>query len=487
MKKKRYSSIRRQLYLYFTIFAIAILMLIWLLQIVLLNTNYTLSRKNTLKRVSKIIQLEYTPETLQDTVDKYAISNDLCAFICNERGQVVYLSHYQGISSGRLMATIKDYQLRELCSKTMKNDNKELIGTIKNHNDETEFYVLCKALISANNNTEILFLAASLDPMNSTTVFLSNQLLYISVFVLALAAFVSLIIANRFSKPIQAIAKASREISEGVYDEHNINTHGILELAELSSTLDYASEEISQVTKLRRELIANTSHDLRTPLTMIKGYAEMIRDISGDNPEKRERHLETIIEEADRLSYLVNDLLDISRIESGKTSFNIEEVDLNSCINEILSKLNVVRERDGFKFIINSYENCIVMADKSRITQVIYNLIGNAISHSGEDKTIIISLVKTDKGVKTEITDHGAGIPKEELPDIWERYYRSSETHKRSIIGSGLGLSIVKNILIEHNANFGVRSKLGQGSTFYFELSDPSNFDHKTIIKNQLQ
>ena len=476
MKKKRYSSIGRQLYLYLTFFAIAILMLIWLLQIVLLKTNYSTSRKNTLKKVSFLIQNEYTPETLQDTVDKHAISNELCAFICNERGQVIYLSHYQGISSGRLMAIIKDYQLSELCRKTMSNESKELFGTIKNQNDETEFHVLCKALNVSNDRVEILFLAASLDPMNSTTVFLSNQLLFISAFVLILAAIVSIIIANRFSKPIQSIAKASLEIANGEYDEQKVDTHGILELAELSSSLNYASEEISKVTKLRREIIANTSHDLRTPLTMIKGYAEMIRDISGNNPEKREKHLETIIEEADRLSYLVNDLLDISKFESGKTSFNFEQVDLNLCINEIMVKLNVLRERDGFNFIINSFDNCIVMADKSRITQVLYNLIGNAISHVGKDKTIIISNIKTDKGIKTEITDHGSGIPREELPDIWERYYRSNETHKRSIVGSGLGLSIVKNILIEHKANFGVRSTLGEGSTFYFELYDPIDF-----------
>ena len=190
MKTKKYHSIRKQLFLYFTIFATAILMLIWLLQIVLLNSNYTLSRKNTLKRVSNIIQLEYKPDTIQDTVDKYALSNDLCAFLCNERGQIIYLSHYQGISSGRLMAIIKDYQLTELCSKAIKSENKELLGTIRNKNDETEFYVLCKVLApkEANSKTEVLFLAASLDPMNSTTRFLSNQLLFISAIILILAA-----------------------------------------------------------------------------------------------------------------------------------------------------------------------------------------------------------------------------------------------------------------------------------------------------------
>lgn len=477
MKRKRYNSIRRQLFLYFTFFATAILMLIWLLQIVLLNINYTRSRKNTLKKVSNFIQIEYQPDTLQDTVDKYALSNDVCAFICNEKGQIIYLSHYQGISSGRLMAIIKDYQLTELCSKTMNTNKKELFGTIRNQNDETEFYVLCKALpLNNNGSNAIVFLAASLDPMNSTTVFLSNQLLFISVIVLIFAAIVSKIIANRFSKPIQAIAKASMEIADGEYDDQKVDSHGILEIAELSSSLQFASDEISQVTKLRRELIANTSHDLRTPLTMIKGYAEMIRDISGDIPEKRNKHIETIIEESDRLSFLVNDLLDISRIESGKSTFNINEVDLNECINETLAKLNVIKERDGFIFIVNSFENCIVMADKLRITQVIYNLVGNAISHAGEDKKIIISNIKTSKGIKTEITDHGSGIPKDELPKIWERYYRSKETHKRSILGSGLGLSIVKNILLQHKSNFGVKSTLGEGTTFYFELLDKEHF-----------
>lgn len=472
MKTKKYHSIRKQLFLYFTIFATAILMLIWLLQIVLLNSNYTLSRKNTLKRVSNIIQLEYKPDTIQDTVDKYALSNDLCAFLCNERGQIIYLSHYQGISSGRLMAIIKDYQLTELCSKAIKSENKELLGTIRNKNDETEFYVLCKVLEpkEANSKTEVLFLAASLDPMNSTTRFLSNQLLFISAIILILAAIISLVISKRFSKPIQSIAKASLEIADGEYDEESVDNHGCLELAELSSSLKFASEEISQVTKLRRELIANTSHDLRTPLTMIKGYAEMIRDISGDNPEKRTKHLETIIEESDRLTILVNDLLDISKFESGKTSLNFENVNLNDCINETLAKLNVLRERDGFKFIVNSFEDCNVYADKQRITQVIYNLVGNAVSHVGEDKTVIISNIVTEKGVRTEITDHGSGIPKEELPKIWERYYRSSQTYQRRIVGSGLGLSIVKNILLQHKSNFGVKSKLGEGTTFYFEL-----------------
>lgn len=460
--------------MYFAFFGTAILMLIWLLQIVLLNANYTTSRKNSLKRISDLIIAQYSSDTIQDTVDKYAADNDLCAFICDQQGKIVYLSHYQGISSGRLMAIMRDYHIRELCEKTMTKENKELLGTIRNENNETEFFVHCKLLNEnvASEKPHILILAASLDPMNSTTVFLSNQLLLISVVAFVLSAIVSLFIANRFSRPIQQMAKASIGIADGAYDEDKVSNHGFLELAELSSALKYASEEISQVSKLRRELVANTSHDLRTPLTMIKGYAEMIRDISGDNPVKRNKHLDTIIEETDRLSFLVNDILDISKIESGRTEFDFQPINLNDCVNEVLKKLNVLRERDGYNFIFNSFDDCVCICDKQRITQVIYNLVGNAVSHAGDDKTVIINITKTEKGIKTEITDHGAGIPKEELPHIWERYYRSSETHKRSIVGSGLGLSIVKNILLEHKSNFGVKSILGKGSTFYFELYD---------------
>jgi signal transduction histidine kinase len=203
---------------------------------------------------------------------------------------------------------------------------------------------------------------------------------------------------------------------------------------------------------------------------MVKAYAEMIRDISGENREKRDTHLKVIIDEADRLNMLVNDMLDLSKIESGNMELKMDEFDISKTVRTILQRLNVLSERSGYIFTLNCEDTIMVTADKLRIEQVIYNLISNAVNYTGDDKHVNINLYANDGCARFEVTDTGKGIPREELENIWERYYKAKETHKRAVIGTGLGLSIVKNILRLHNADFGVISSVGKGSTFWFEL-----------------
>jgi signal transduction histidine kinase len=203
---------------------------------------------------------------------------------------------------------------------------------------------------------------------------------------------------------------------------------------------------------------------------MVKAYAEMIRDLSGDNPAKRSEHVNIIIEESDRLAALVNDILDLSKLESGSEGLNLSKFSITKKIHEIMGRYTLLSEQQGYSFYVNAETDFETEADIIKIEQVLYNLINNAVNYTGENKNVYINLLIKDKDTaRIEITDTGKGIEPDLLPLIFDRYYRA-EKNKREVIGTGLGLSIVKQILKRHNFKFGVRSELGAGSTFWFEV-----------------
>ncbi|MBP5289360.1 MAG: two-component sensor histidine kinase, partial [Clostridia bacterium] len=240
------------------------------------------------------------------------------------------------------------------------------------------------------------------------------------------------------------------------------------EIMELSDTLSEAAGEINKVETLRRELIANVSHDLRTPLTLITGYSEVMRDLPGENTPE---NLQIVIDETRRLSDLVTDLLDLSKMEAGMDSLKKERLDLVPLLREIMHRYEKLTENDGFNLSFDVDESsCYVQADSVKISQAVYNLINNAINYCGEDKTVIVRLSVSGECARLDVIDHGEGIPEEKLKDIWDRYYRVDKNHKQAKVGTGLGLSIVKEVLQLHKARFGVESRVGQGSDFWFEI-----------------
>ena len=206
---------------------------------------------------------------------------------------------------------------------------------------------------------------------------------------------------------------------------------------------------------------------------MVRSYAEMIRDLSGDHPEKRTKHLNVIIGEADRLNSLVNDLTILSKMQSNVDIAETEPVDLKKLAEISMDSFALHREQDGFDLSVESVgENFVVEADSGKIRQVFANLIGNAIRYSSDDKYVKVKVTDLgEDGVRCEVIDHGQGIPAEDLQSVWDRYYQSSRNHSRTQKGSGLGLSIVRQIFKLHGAKYGVESTEGEGSNFWFELN----------------
>jgi two-component system, OmpR family, phosphate regulon sensor histidine kinase PhoR len=228
---------------------------------------------------------------------------------------------------------------------------------------------------------------------------------------------------------------------------------------------------VKQLENTRKEFVANVSHELRTPLSMIKGYLETLLDGAKDDPEVATQFLRTIRKHTDRLAFLIEDLLTISQLESGRTALNLERFHLRALLNEIFADLQTRAEQKQTLLENNVPEECEVHADIDRVQQVIYNLVDNAIKYGPTDGHVRIAANKTSAGwVRVSVQDEGGGIPAEARERIFERFYRLDRARSRQEGGTGLGLSIVKHIVQSHGGEVWVESKPGEGATFYFTL-----------------
>ena len=288
---------------------------------------------------------------------------------------------------------------------------------------------------------------------------------------LLLTSLISYSISQKLSGGLRNLSSTAVKFAKGDFNVNFTNAE-YQELADLSDTLNSVRDEVKKSTDFQREILANVTHDFKTPLTMIKAYASMIREISGDNPEKRDKHLQVIIDEADRLTGLVNDVLNVSKVSSKLDELNLKVFNLTEFLYGIINKFEYLQETQGFKFMVDIDANLYTRADEEKIGQVIYNLLGNAINYTGEDKTVFVSLKQelSEDRIRFSVRDTGRGISKEDLPEIWNRYYRVKENHSRPVKGTGLGLNIVKIILQTHSFDFGADSELGKGSTFWVDF-----------------
>ena len=330
-----------------------------------------------------------------------------------------------------------------------------------------------KTLVKAlkYNDSIYIFLNSSIQPLDASIKLLKSQFLYISIIIFSISLIIGYFISRLISKPIVDISIEAKKLANGDFNVKFSTDSKIEEIGELASTLELAKNELSKTDELRRDLLANVGHDLKTPLTMIKAYAEMIKDFENMSIQKRNENLNIIIEETDRLNVLVSDILDLSKLQANTYELKIEEFDLDKLIRNVLKKYYILIDSEGYEFIYENEEPIMVKGDIKRIEQVIYNLINNAINYTGDDKKIYIELVNNKKKVIVKIRDTGKGIKKEDIKYIWNKYYHNEKKHKRNAFGTGLGLSIVKTILDSHNYKYGVDSKVNKGTTFYFEIN----------------
>ncbi|MDR7237491.1 two-component system histidine kinase PnpS [Neobacillus drentensis] len=229
--------------------------------------------------------------------------------------------------------------------------------------------------------------------------------------------------------------------------------------------------EIKKLEQMRKDFVANVSHELKTPVTSIKGFTETLMDGAMNNKETLEAFLSIILKESDRLQSLIQDLLELSKIEQQGFRLNIQEVDLHMLLNEVITILTGKAQAKDIKLELYCKQNHVLInGDLDRLKQVFINLIANAITYTPPEGNVKIILIEHGENVRIHVQDSGVGISKEEIPRIFERFYRVDRARSRNSGGTGLGLAIVKHLVEAHRGNISVRSDLGEGSEFIIEL-----------------
>ena len=459
-------------WLYFMLFALLILLLLLFFQIILLEPFYKNTLKKDIVNLNKSIEQIHFSDLGQDEKNSQIYSltanSNACVVIYNEdnNGIAAYDAlgengcaiYSQGNVNEQIITEIIEDPHEEyyFTGRIPEMGNKEIMLYAKEHvTEDYHYYIISNFALQDMGNI-----------MRTT----QSQFITLALIIFVLSIAISFIFSRIITRPISDMKNEAGKLSKGNYDL-NFSYGEFNELDELSETLEGAAKELSNIDITRKELVANVSHDIRTPLTMIKAYAEMIRDISGSNKKKRNEHLEVIINETDNLNKLVTDMLDLSKFQAGVTEMKIEPFDLSTNLIETAARFNTIAQSEGVVIDIDCDPELMAYGDESKISEVIYNFISNALKHYGNDKLILVSAKLKDKEtIRVEVTDHGPGINEEAVPHIWDRYYKNDRHYARAQSGTGLGLAICKAILEQHHADYGVITKLNVGSTFWFEL-----------------
>lgn len=459
MKTKKKTSIQAKTLFFLLTYNIVIILLLWLCQIKILDIYYEKEQVDNMNSIVKSLN-STDSSNLTSTLQDIAYENDVCIVLSDD---ISVVGAYNINMNGCILKN-NNSKVRELMYNFVNSD--ETFKSYKFINEDKHISALLYG-IKLDNKTAFIY--SNLEDISDFTILIKQQLMYVCIIGIFIAIIISIFLSSKITEPITKITKKAKKLGSGD-TEVTFEESGIKEIDELSEALTQAQMEMVKTDELRRDLMANVSHDLKTPLTMIKAYAEMIRDISYKDHDKMNEHLGIIVDETDRLTVLVNDILDLSRMQSNADTLSIETFDLADNIKTIVNRYQIIKETEKYIINVEMPERIKIKADKKKINQVIYNLINNAINYTGEDKTVTVRVTKHKKYYLVEIIDTGKGIKESEIPYIWNKYYKNDKNHQRNVVSTGLGLSIVKEILELHGYEYGVKSVLKKGSTFYFKI-----------------
>lgn len=458
---------------------------VWIFAMFLVDKSYRTVKINTVKANAKSIVENINNDNLGLLLDRIAYESDTCLMIVGEDGTVVYdvgegqrvcLIHHlssDGIAEKISLAKIKGsgYLETTVLSEILDEDYSpgDFAGTAPSKEADVLESLLYVELTRAGDGKEYaVILNTVITPVTAVTGTAAFQAVLLTAGILVLSMIVAFAMSKLIASPIESLNRTAKRIAGGKWDV-DFQCSGYTEIEELKDTLNYAAGELKELDRYRKELLANVSHDLRTPLTLIKAYSEMMRDIPSENTPE---NLQTVIDETERLSNLVEDMLNVSNIQSGGRDFKIERFDLAATIGTLLDRHGRLLSGMGYEVRYENKTPLPVMADEQKIVQVVYNLVNNAVNYAGADNLVIVrAFVRDNRFARVEVEDHGAGIDVNILPHIWDRYYKSNKVHRRASVGTGLGLSIVKSVMSAMPGGvYGVDSDEGKGSIFYIEL-----------------
>ncbi len=467
-------SIRSKLWLGMMILVGVIILLLWLFQIVFLDKFYTVlkingvtkSAENIVEDIEKLNEVNQINDTqsIVNSAERFINEKQLEIEIVDRDYNVVYRGTYRNNSN---MPGIIHEAFIEVSNSAMAG--KETKKEVTHPKLGYEFMLIGIPIRNGSIVEGAMIITMPMASVKETADILKIQLIIITCILLIVSLLISYKLSKNFSEPISKIIRQADSYSKGEYNtriEHISND----EIGILAKQMNDMGEALKRNDVLQKELIANVSHELRTPLTLVRGYAEMLRDVTGENPEKREKQLGIIIEESKRLGSMVDDILNLSRLQSGAVTLNIEKISLKEMLTLLKERFELSEKDQKLELKgVLELEECL-LGDKNSIQQVFYNLIGNAFRHSGDNRSVTVNAIPKEKTVRIEVRDQGKGIAEEDIKHVFERYYKGKSVDGKKSEGTGLGLAIVKSILDMHKVPYGVESKVGEGTVFWFEL-----------------
>lgn len=460
--KKKY-SLRVQLIFFLLMFVIAVLGFIYLFQTSFLDTFYIKNKINTLYSVGRNVSNYVGQDDIDDILDQVGMSNEVCVRVVSNKEEYNYVG-------ACTLRNLDNMTINMIAQETVDDGDEKLFDNFRYQrpfDSRAEDVFIFAKMISYNNENIMILVSSAITPLNVTISTLKSQYVIIVAIVIAMSVLLALLISRFILKPIKQITNESANLSKGRYDGLTIRTSSE-EFDQLNDTLVDANEDILKADKARKELLGNVSHDLRTPLTMIVGYGEMIRDLPEENSEE---NINIIIDEAKRLSTLVDDLIDISRMEDDQVELDRKDVSLNDILKSVFHQYEKYCESRNITLDLVLQDDVMVNVDEKRIRQVLYNFINNALNYNDkEDQKITLGVERDGDRYRVYVLDNGEGIAESDLENVWDRYYKVDKEHKRHHIGSGIGLSLSKEILLAHDLNYGVESKVDEYSKFYFDV-----------------
>lgn len=412
--------------------------------------------------ITGYIQGLYTKSDMQKSLNYYCETLNASIWVADEKGIIYAYANAQGHPEHPNNIYFLDMNFDMSQPQTFT-------GTFFDHFKEEIISVAIPIKTNGHNNG-MLFLHATvkqLQNLQSTIV----KLIYVPFLVMLILSFLLLgIISGKIMRPIRKINHACEEYSHGNFDA-TIDIHSNDEIGQLASSLEYMASELSKLDEYRRSFISNISHDFRSPLTSIKGYAEAMQD--GVIPvESQGRYLKIIVDETKRLTKLTSSLLELNDYDSYSIWLVYKDFDIVELVLSAINTFEIKCIDKGIPIRLNNHvEHSMVHADKTKIQQVIYNLLDNAIKFTPSGKSIYVTLEEKNEKIFVSVKDEGCGIPKESLNQVWVRFYKADRSRGKDKQGTGLGLAITKEIMKAHNETIDVVSTEGVGSEFTFTLT----------------
>lgn len=398
--------------------------------------------------------------------------SDTTIFISNAAGDILLTDLHSPVLAGEAISSVV---VEDILDGNSRQQNK--LGGLFDDCHTT----YAKTIESGNDILGIVYISASSAKLNLLADNLVKTIIMTFLWISLATLIAVYFISDKIISPLKDMSKAARSFASGNFDER-VPVIGQDEVAELATAFNNMAGSLSNIEDSRRTFLANISHDLRTPMTTISGFVDNIID-GVIPPDKQEHYLRIVSSETKRLSRLVQQLLDLSRIESGVRKFNMTVFDICEMARQILISFEtkIDAKKLDVEFISDS-DNMYVSADRDAIYQIFYNIADNGIKFSDEGGKYRVSILQKEKKVYVSVYNEGIGIPQEDIPYVFDRFYKGDKSRGIDKTGVGLGMYISKTIIDAHHEEIWVKSIHGEYCEFVFTLSSAKNPVIRTAI-----